>query len=88
MDRAKIAVAEMQRYRETYGGERLQFNTVKLFMDGIHENRSGALLEPYADDPDYVSDTTLSIEELKDFLDGQGKNSRRRDAAVPRDLWR
>ena len=67
-DRTKLAVAEMQRYRETYGGERLQFNTVKLFMDGIHENRSGALLEPYADDPDYVSDTTLSIEELKDFL--------------------
>jgi len=67
-DRAKIAVAEMQRYRETYGGERLQFNTVKLFMDGIHENRSGALLEPYADDPEYVSDTTLSIEELRDFL--------------------
>ena len=67
-DRTKIAVAEMQRYRETYGGERLKFNTVKLFMDGIHENRSGALLEPYADDPDYVSDTTLSTEELKDFL--------------------
>ena len=67
-DRAKIAVAEMRRYRESYGGERLQFNTVKLFMDGIHENRSGALLEPYADDPSYVSDTTLSIEELKNFL--------------------
>jgi predicted amidohydrolase YtcJ len=58
----------MKRFREAYGGERLQFNTVKLFMDGIHENRSGALLEPYADDPDYVSDTTLSVEELKDFL--------------------
>jgi len=58
----------MKRYRETYGGERLKFNTVKLFMDGIHENRSGAMLEPYADDPDYVSDTTLSVAELKDFL--------------------
>lgn len=65
---AKLAIPEMKRFREAYGGERLKFNTIKLFMDGIHENRSGALLEPYADDPDYVSDTTLSVEELKGFL--------------------
>ncbi|MDH3640142.1 MAG: amidohydrolase family protein, partial [Gammaproteobacteria bacterium] len=64
----KFAIPEMKRYRETYGGERLKFNTIKLFMDGIHENRSGAMLEPYADDPDFVSDTTLSVEELRDFL--------------------
>ena len=64
----KYAIPEMKRYRETYGGERLKFNTIKLFMDGIHENRSGAMLEAYADDPDYVSDTTLSVEELKEFL--------------------
>ena len=64
----KFAIPEMKRYRETYGGERLKFNTIKLFMDGIHENRSGAVLEPYADDPDFVSDTTLSVEELRDFL--------------------
>jgi predicted amidohydrolase YtcJ len=62
------AVAEMKRYRQEYGGERLQFNTIKLFMDGIHENRSGAVLEPYADNPDHVSDTLLSVEELRDFL--------------------
>ncbi len=64
----KHAVTEMKRYRETYGGVRLQFNTIKLFMDGVHENRSAALLKPYADDPDYVSDTLLSVEELRDFL--------------------
>lgn len=67
-DRVPLAVPEMMRYREEYGGERLKFNTVKLFMDGVHENRSGALLEPYADDPDFISDTTLSVEELKNFL--------------------
>ena len=66
--RRNHAVAAMQRFRAAYGGERLQFNTIKLFMDGIDENRSGAMLEPYTDDPDYVSDTTLSIEELRDFL--------------------
>jgi predicted amidohydrolase YtcJ len=64
----QFAIPEMKRYRDTYGGERLRFNTIKLFMDGIHENRSGAVLEPYADDPEYVSDTTLSVEELRDFL--------------------
>ncbi|MBT8144400.1 MAG: amidohydrolase family protein, partial [Gammaproteobacteria bacterium] len=64
----RYAIPEMKRYREEYGGERLKFNTIKLFMDGIHENRSGAMLDAYADDPDFVSDTTLSVEELSDFL--------------------
>lgn len=67
-ERREHAVAEMKRFREAYGGERLQFNTIKLFMDGIHENRSSAMLEPYADDPDYESNTTLTAEELRDWL--------------------
>lgn len=67
-ERRHSAVAEMQRYREAYGSDRLQFNTVKLFMDGIYQNRSSALLEPYTDDPSYVGDTILSAEELRDFL--------------------
>ncbi|MEM8500938.1 MAG: amidohydrolase [Pseudomonadota bacterium] len=67
-ERRQHAVAEMKRFRETYGGERLQFNTVKLFMDGVDENRSGAHISPYDDDPDYVSNTMLSVEDLRDFL--------------------
>ena len=67
-ERAQFAVAEMKRYRKDYGGERLQFKTVKLFMDGINQNRSSALLEPHADDPAYVGDTMLTVEELRDFL--------------------
>jgi hypothetical protein len=58
----------MKRYRREYGGKLLRFNTVKLFMDGIYQNRSSALLEPFTDDPSYVGDTTLSVEELRDFL--------------------
>jgi predicted amidohydrolase YtcJ len=58
----------MRRYRKEYGGDRLQFNTVKLFMDGINQNRSSALLEPHADDPAYVGDTILTVEQLRDFL--------------------
>jgi len=67
-DRTAIAIAELKRFRENYGGDRLRFNTIKLFMDGVHENRSGAMLEAYSDDSTYVSDTTLSVEELRDFL--------------------
>ena len=67
-DRRDLAISEMKRFREAYGGERLRFTTIKLFMDGIHENRSGAQLEPYADDPDYQADTTLTVEQLRDFL--------------------
>lgn len=64
----KHAIPEMTRYREIYGGKRLRFNTIKLFMDGIHENRSSAVLEPFSDDPEFFSDTILSVEELRDFL--------------------
>ncbi len=67
-ERVHLAVSEMRRYRREYGGDRLQFNTVKLFMDGINQNRSSALLEPHADDPSYVGDTILTVEELRDFL--------------------
>lgn len=62
------AVSEMKRYKRTYSGERMSFNTIKLFMDGVHENRSAALLEPYADDPSYSSDTLVSVETLTQFL--------------------
>ena len=67
-DRRELAITEMKRLRKLYGGESLRFTTVKLFMDGVHENRSGAQLAPYADDPDYRSDTTLSVDELKNYL--------------------
>ena len=67
-ERRHLAISEMKRYRREYGGDRLQFNTVKLFMDGIYQNRTSALLEPYVDDPSYVGETILSVEELRDFL--------------------
>ena len=67
-ERRNHAVAQMKRLRKLYGGPRLQFNTIKLFMDGINENRTGALLEPYRDNPDYVGNTMLTVDELRDFL--------------------
>jgi hypothetical protein len=67
-ERTKLAISEMKRFRNTYGGEHLQFNAIKLFMDGINQNRSGGMLEPYIDDPDYVANTMLTVDELRDFL--------------------
>ena len=67
-ERAKTAISEMNRYRETYGGNLLRFNTVKIYMDGSNENHSAGILEPYVGKPDYVGNTLLSAEELRDFL--------------------
>ena len=67
-ERRHLAVAEMRRLRKEYAGSRLRFNTIKLFMDGINENRTGALLEPYRDNLESVGNTMLSVEELHDFL--------------------
>jgi len=67
-ERRHAAVREMKRLQEAYGGERLRFRTIKLFMDGINSNRSAGMLEPYSDDPTYVGNTMLTAEELKDFL--------------------
>ncbi len=67
-ERRAQAVQEMRRLQRQYGGERLRFRTVKLFMDGIFSNHSGALLEPYAHDPSFAGNTLLSVAELRDFL--------------------
>ncbi|HJO03537.1 MAG TPA: amidohydrolase family protein [Acidobacteriota bacterium] len=67
-ERRFTAVEEMRRLQQAYGSERLRFRTVKLFMDGINANRSGALLEPYTDDPGSSGNIMLSVPELRDFI--------------------
>ena len=67
-ERANTAIAEVKRYRAAYGGDLLQFNSVKLFMDGISANQSAAYLEPYEGNTTYVGTTMLSTEELRDLL--------------------
>ncbi|NQY07889.1 MAG: amidohydrolase [Flavobacteriales bacterium] len=66
--RLQNAISEVKRYRKEYGGTLLQFNTVKIFMDGINENHSVGLLKPYANDTNYIGNTLLTSEELRDFL--------------------
>ena len=65
-ERAKSAVSEVLRYRAEYGGELLQFNSVKLFMDGITANQSAAFLQPYSSGTEGT--TMLSADELRDLL--------------------
>ena len=67
-ERAKTAISEVKRYRREYGGDLLQFNSVKLFMDGISANQSAGFLEPYSGNTSYVGTTMLSVEELRDLL--------------------
>ncbi|MEM7283703.1 MAG: amidohydrolase [Pseudomonadota bacterium] len=66
-DRAKTAISEIKRYRRQFGGELLQFKSVKLFMDGITANRSAAYIKPYIGNTT-VGATMLSVEELRDLL--------------------
>ena len=66
-DRVHTAVAEIRRFREEFGSERLQFNSVKVFMDGINANRSAAYLTPYEGSRKSVN-TLLTVKELTELL--------------------
>ncbi|GHD32146.1 amidohydrolase [Halioglobus pacificus] len=66
-DRAKTAIAEVKRYRREYGSDKVRFNSVKVFMDGISANQSAAYLKPYVGST-AESQTLLSEEELTDLL--------------------
>jgi predicted amidohydrolase YtcJ len=67
-ERARTAVAEVLRYRNEYGGELLQFNSVKIFMDGITANQSAAFLQPYLSGSGTGGTTMLSVDELTGLL--------------------
>jgi len=67
-ERRHIAVQEMKLLRKAYGGERLKFRTVKLFMDGITPELASGVLEPFTSHPSETGCTTLSVDELRDWL--------------------
>ncbi|HJO04398.1 MAG TPA: amidohydrolase family protein [Acidobacteriota bacterium] len=67
-DQVSGAIDELQRLRRTYGSERLTFNTIKIHFDGTDEIRTGAVLEPFSDDPGNRGATLLDTEELSDFI--------------------
>ena len=67
-DQVPDAIDELQRLRRTYGSKRLRFNTIKIHFDGTNEIRTGAVLEPFSDDPGNRGTTLLDTEELSDFI--------------------
>ena len=62
------AIAGLKKLREKYEGDRLKLRTVKIHFDGSNENRTGAVLEPYSDDPENRGDTVLNTDQLRDFI--------------------
>ena len=65
-ERAKTAVSEVLRYRAEYGSELLQFNSVKLFMDGITANQSAAYTQAYSTGKSGT--TLLDVDQLIELL--------------------
>lgn len=62
------AVAELKRLRRTYSGKNLKFNTMKIHFDGLHTNNTGALMEPYTNNPDARGNTLFSEDRMVDFI--------------------
>jgi predicted amidohydrolase YtcJ len=62
------AIAGLKKLRRKYEGDRLKLRTVKIHFDGSNENRTGAVLEPYSDDPGNRGDTVLNTDQLRDFI--------------------
>lgn len=50
-DRGEADIPELARIRSMYNARNLQVNAVKLFMDGVIESHTAALLESYLDRP-------------------------------------
>ncbi len=67
-DQLDGAVAELKRLRETYGGERLRFNTIKIMFDGVSEIRTSAVLDPFLGKENFRGKTIVDASRLRDFI--------------------
>ncbi|MBN1677348.1 MAG: amidohydrolase [Candidatus Thermoplasmatota archaeon] len=55
---------EFDQIRSTYSNEWIKAGAVKLFIDGVEDSHTAAMLEPYADRPDVVGETIYPPEEF------------------------
>ncbi len=63
------AVSELTRLRTQYSSENLNFNSIKIHFDGVNfQINTGAMLEPYAHDPNDNGRIIFSEERLKNFM--------------------
>lgn len=67
-DQIDQAIPELKRLRETYSGNNLHFNTVKIHFDGVHEIGTSAVLKPFENDPSNRGGTLVSQERLVKFI--------------------
>lgn len=68
-------LADLMELRDRYQNDRLRVDTVKLFIDGVLEAQTGALLEPYVgmgDFSGYTEFETAALRELVVALDREG----------------
>ncbi len=67
-DQFSGAVEGLKRLRETYGGRRLKFNTIKVMFDGVSEIRTSAVLEPFLGEEGNRGKTVVDAARLRDFI--------------------
>ncbi len=63
-------IAELGRFRETFGNDHMKFNTMKLFLDGTNESGSGGYLHPIINDDsgENYGNTTLNDADLFQYM--------------------
>lgn len=67
-ERGVEQIAEMIENRELYSNGRLQATSVKIMQDGVMENFTAALLEPYVGKPDVLGIPMVDPEALKGIV--------------------
>lgn len=74
-DSGAAQVARLAERRATYGGRLVRANAAKIFLDGVIEGQTAALLEPYVDRPGYLGELNVPPDQmarLVDALDSAG----------------
>ncbi len=54
--------------RSRYFDDWIKAGAVKLFIDGVEDSHTAAMLEPYADQPDFVGETIYPPEEFRKIV--------------------
>jgi predicted amidohydrolase YtcJ len=67
-DQLDTAVSELERLRREYGGDLLQFDTIKIHFDGVQEIRTAAMLDPYLGEGTGRGETLFTLDRLRDFI--------------------
>lgn len=67
-DTAETAVARLSAWRRAHPGPDFHVHSAKFFMDGVFENRTAAMLSPYADADGGNARCMFGAEETRDLM--------------------